>query len=264
LGWQLNFATLKKKAPQLIVIAIALALIVYVLFEVLEDVLLEGAPITSGPLIGGIVHFLGNVTTTVSSMGYGGIFGLMLLESSSLPIPSEVILPFAGYLISTGAHGLSFTLTVIVATAAAITGSLIDYYIGLKGIQALTKYRILGRAIFNETQIKVAAGWFTKYGALMVFLGRLVPGFRTIISFPAGAVKMPLAKFLVYTVAGCVIWNTLLIYVGYYLGSNWQEVADVSHYLIIGTVAALIASAIVYLILRRNRRKKWQKAASQA
>lgn len=253
-----NIGKLKRKAPQLIAAAIAIALIVYVLFELLEDVFIEGAPLTSGPLIGAIASFIGNAKNTVSSWGYGGIFGLMLLESSSLPIPSEVILPFSGYLIFTGV--LNFWVTVAVATVAAIAGSLIDYYIGLKGVEALTKYRLLGRAVLSESQLKVAAGWFTRYGAVMVFLGRLIPGFRTIISFPAGAVKMPLAKFLAYTVAGCVIWNSLLIYVGYYLGTNWQEVANVSHYLIMGAVAAVIVIAIVYLIIRRNKRKKAQQA----
>ncbi len=109
----------------------------------------------------------------------------------------------------------------------------------------------------NEEQIKIAAGWFTKYGAVMVFVARLIPGFRTIISFPAGAVKMPLAKFLAYTLAGCLVWNTLLIYVGYYLGTNWTEVASISHYLIIGAIAVLVTAAAVYLVVRRQKRKKW-------
>ncbi len=248
---------LKRKAPQLIVIALAIAFIVYLAIEFLADFLVK-APLTSGPLVSAVINFTKDVTSTVHSWGYSGVFGLMFLEASSIPIPSEVILPFSGYLVSVGA--LNFWITLIVATIAAIAGSLVDYYIGLKGIEALTKYRLLGRAIFNESQLKVAAGWFSKYGAVMVFLGRLIPGFRTIISFPAGAVKMPLAKFLVYTLAGCIIWNSLLIYVGYYLGIKWQEVADFSHYLIIGTVAALIAAAAAYLIVRRNRRKKAQEA----
>ena len=83
----------------------------------------------------------------------------MILEASSLPIPSEIILPFAGYLVSSG-H-LDFWITLIVATIAAIVGSLIDYYIGLKGVQALTKYRLLGRSIFSENQLKVAANYFS-------------------------------------------------------------------------------------------------------
>jgi membrane protein DedA with SNARE-associated domain len=91
----------------------------------------------------------------------------------------------------------------------------------------------------------------------MVFLGRLIPGFRTLISFPAGAVKMSLSKFIVYTLTGCVIWNTLLIYVGYYLGSSWREVANVSHYIIIATVAFIIIVGML-LVLKRKRRKALQ------
>ncbi len=258
MGSGLSIQKFKRKGPTLITIALAIALIVYILFEIIEDVLIEGAPWNSGPLIGALANFLGNATATVSSWGYGGIFGLMLLESSSLPIPSEVILPFSGYLVSTGA--LNFWGTLAVATLAGIAGSLIDYLIGLKGVEVLTKYRLLGRAVFNEEQLKTAAGWFTKYGTVMVFLGRLIPGFRTLISFPAGAVKMPLAKFAVYTTAGCIIWNGLLIYVGYYLGTNWQEVAGVSHYLIIAAVAAFVLIAVVYLVIRRKRHRKAQAA----
>ena len=236
LGW------LKRKAPQIVIIAIAIILCVYVLIEVLVDTLVKGVPIS--------------FTITVSSWGYSGVFFLMLLEASSLPIPSEAVLPFAGYLVSTG-H-LDFWITLIVATVAALAGSLIDYFIGLKGVEVLTKYRLLGRAIFSENQIKIAAGYFSKYGSTMVFVGRLIPVVRTLISFPAGAVKMPLAKFLSYTLAGCLIWNSLLIYVGYYLGRNWGEVADVSHYIIIGVVATAAVLFIIYLVRRRKRIKKAQ------
>jgi len=244
---------LKRKAPQVILVAIALALIVYVIFEILQDVFVEGTSWNSGLVIGFIVTFTKNVTSTVSSWGYWGIFGLMILEASSLPIPSEVILPFAGYLVSMGA--LDIWLTLLVATVAAIIGSLIDYYIGLKGVQVLTKHRILGHAILSEGQLKVAAGWFTKYGPAVVFFGRLIPGFRTLISFPAGAVKMPIIKFLAYTLGGCLLWNSILIYVGYYLGSNWNAVAGVSHYLILAAIVGLILIGTAYLLDRRKRRK---------
>lgn len=239
---------IKKKAPQIIAAAIALALIIYILIEILED--------------GTAIFNLGKATATVASWGYTGIFGLMLLEASSLPIPSEVVLPFAGFLISQSS--LNFYITIAIATIAAILGSLIDYYIGLKGVQALMKYRLLGRAILNEQQLETAAGWFLKYGPIMVFLGRLIPGFRTLISFPAGAVKMPLAKFLAYTVAGCLLWNSLLVYVGFYLGTNWSQVASISHYLIIAVVAILIAAAAIYLVIRQKRRSKLWQAQQQS
>jgi membrane protein DedA with SNARE-associated domain len=200
-------------------------------------------------------------TRTVISWGYGGVFALMILEASSLPIPSEIILPFAGYLVSSG-H-LDFWITLIVATIAAIAGSLIDYYIGLKGVQALTKYRLLGRAIVSENQLKVAANYFSKYGSVMVLVGRLIPVVRTLISFPAGAVRMPLAKFISYTLAGCILWNSLLIYIGYYLGGNWQEVADISHYIVIAVVAVAAIVFAVYLVRKSRIKKAWKTRIAQ-
>src|SRR5665647_3667300 len=135
----------------------------------------------------------------------------MILESSSLPVPSEVILPFSGYLVYTGQ--LNLWITIIVATIAAIVGSLIDYFIGLKGIEVLSKRRVLGRVLFSMDQLAFADEWFSKYGSLTIFLARLIPGIRTLISFPAGAAKMPLTKFLVYTTAGCILWNLSLIHI---------------------------------------------------
>ena len=251
-----KFATLRKKAPQIIAATIIIVIAVYVLFELAEDVLIERAPLTSGPLIGALVSILRNVKNTVANWGYSGIFGLMVLESSSLPVPSEIVLPFAGYLISTGKNNLNFLTTVLVATVAAIIGSLVDYYIGLKGIQALTKHKVLGRVFFSVDQLTFAGKWFDKYGSLTIFLSRLIPGIRTLISFPAGAAKMPLPKFLAYTTAGCILWNSILIYVGYYLGIKYTEVADISHYILLAVVAVLLAALIVYMVMRRKRRRK--------
>jgi membrane protein DedA with SNARE-associated domain len=243
---------LRKKAPQIIAAAIIIAIVVYVSFEFLEDVLIEGTPLTSGPLVSAIMSFTRDVTATVSSWGYPGIFGLMILESSSLPVPSEVILPFSGYLVSTGQ--LNLWITIIVATVAAIVGSLIDYYIGLKGVEVLSKRRVLGRVLFSMDQLAFADKWFSKYGSLTIFLARLIPGIRTLISFPAGAAKMPITKFLIYTTAGCILWNSLLIYVGYYLGNNWTEVASVSHYILIAVIVALAVAISGYLIGRRRKK----------
>ncbi len=232
-----------------------IALVVYLVFEFLEDFAVN-EPLTSGALVGAIVSLTHNVRDTVASWGYWGIFSMMLLEASSLPVPSEVVLPFSGYLVWKGQ--LNFALTVLVATAAALVGSLIDYFIGLKGIEALTRHRILGRVLFSSDQLAFAGKWFSKYGSVMIFLGRLVPGLRTLISFPAGAARMPLAKFLVFTAVGCIVWNIVLIYVGYYLGVNWTEVAGVSHYLLIAVVATSAAVFAAYLIYRRRKRKQNQ------
>ncbi len=248
-----KLARLKSRAPQIIAAAIIIAIAAYVAFELLEDVLIEQVPITSDPWVSAIISFTKNVTGTVSSWGYAGIFSLMLLESSSLPVPSEVVLPFAGYLVSKML--LNFWFVIAVSTVAAIAGSLIDYYIGLKGIQVLTRHRILGRAVLSTDQLAFAGRWFTKYGSFIVFIARLIPGLRTIISFPAGAAKMPLAKFVAFTTVGCIIWNTVLVYVGYYLGKNWTEVAAVLQYILITVVIALVLLAVIYLVVRRRRRR---------
>jgi len=223
-----------------------------VLFEILEDVFTGAPSVTSGPLISAIISLTHNVKDTVQSWGYSGIFVLMLLESSSVPIPSEVILPFAGYLVSQGT--LNVWVTVTVATVAGIAGSLVDYYIGLKGVQSLARHKILGRVVLSPTQLETAASWFNKHGASMLFFSRLIPGFRTIVSFPAGAVRMALPKFIAFTAAGCIVWNIILIYVGWYLGKNWAAVAGVSRYLILASVVGVLVLMVVYLDRRKRKR----------
>ncbi len=246
-----NFQGMRLKAPQLIAVAIVAAVIVYVVVLILEDTLFEGTPLVNNPVIAFFMVLTHNVTAAVRSWGYCSVFGLMILESSSLPIPSEVILPFAGYLISAGQ--LDFLATTAVATVAGVLGALVDYYIGLRGVSFLSQRRVLGRFLFSKTQIDVVARWFNRRGALTVFASRLVPGLRTIVSFPAGAAKMPLARFIIYTAAGCLIWNGLLIYLGYFLGARWQQVAGASHYIIIVAFAGLLVAFVLFLIRRRMR-----------
>lgn len=244
---------LKRKLPLIIFLAIAIAVCLFILLEIVEDVVIEGTPLTSIPYIGIILNLTQSITATVSSWGYIGIFVLMLFESSSLPIPSEVVLPFAGYFVSMGQ--LDFGLTIIVATIAAITGSLIDYYIGYKGVHILAKRKIIG-AVFSMDQITIATKWFNKYGSFMVFIGRLVPVFRTLISFPAGAVKMPIGKFVAFTTLGCLVWNALLVYLGCFLGTNWNDVAGISHYIIIAVTVTAVAMLAVYFVNKRRIKRK--------
>jgi membrane protein DedA with SNARE-associated domain len=244
---------LRRKAPQIILAGAIIAVVLYVGIQLLEDVVIEGTPLNSHPLFGAILSLTHDVTATMKSWSYGGVFVMMFLESTSLPFPSEVILPFAGYMVSTGL--LNFWATVAVATVAGVAGSLVDYYIGLKGVSLLAKYRILGRILFTQSQLEVAAHWFTRYGATVVIFSRLVPGFRTIVSFPAGAVKMPLCKFITYTTIGCTIWNALLIYVGVFLGANWRQVAGISHYIIIAAAIGLCILVIAYFIWKHKRKR---------
>jgi membrane protein DedA with SNARE-associated domain len=254
LGSFQSLGQLRKKAPQLIAVAIVVAVVLYFVFDFLDDVVIEGAPVTSEPIISLILSITRGVTSTVQTFGYSGIFMLMLLESSSLPIPSEVILPFAGYLSYRGQFDV--WVIVAIATAAGLLGSLIDYYIGLKGAQSLTKHKISGKIILSGAQLEVAERWFNKYGSLMIFASRLIPGFRTTFSFPAGAAKMSMKKFVAYTAAGCLLWDVALVYLGWYLGADWTLVAGVSRYLILVAVAAAAIGIAVYLLVRRKKTRK--------
>jgi len=254
LEFRRNLERLKGKTPQLLLIALVAIAIAIVFLDTMEDTLIEGGSFTGTPLAtisSVIIRLAQGVTTTVSSWGYGGIFLLMLLEASSLPIPSEVILPFSGYLVSTGQ--LNVWITIFVSTLAGIVGSLIDYYIGMKGTDLLARRRVLDKLLFSKTRLEMAARWFDKYGAFAVFLSRMIPAFRTLVSFPAGAVKMPIRKFVAYTTGGCLIWNAFLVYIGVYLGTNWEAAAGVSRYLIIGVVASILVALVVFLIRRKNR-----------
>ena len=244
---------LKEKAPQLLIIAFVVFIVLVILLDSLEDTAIEGGPFKGTPLyalLSAATMITHDITSTISSWGYVGIFSLMLIEASSLPVPSEVILPFSGYLIS---HGyLNFYLTVLISTLAGIMGSLIDYYIGLKGTNLLSRRKVFDKLFFDKMRLETAERWFNKYGAFVVFAGRMVPGFRTLISFPAGAVKMRLTKFIAYTTAGCLLWNAVLISIGVYVGANWGEVAGVSRYIIIGFLATVLVTFIVFLIRRRK------------
>jgi len=246
---------LRGKAPQIVVLAIVVIVVLIVLLDTLEDTLVEGGPFTGTPvdlLLRAVLTLTQNVTATVSSLGYAGVFLLMLLEASSLPIPSEVILPFSGYLVSQGQ--LNLWITILVSTVAGIAGSMVDYYVAMKGTKLLVQRKALDKLLFGKVRLETVEAWFKKYGSLAVFLSRFIPGFRTLVSFPAGAVKMPLRKFVPYTISGCLIWNAFLIYTGVYVGANWREVAGLSHYLILGLLSAILLALIVFFVRRRKAR----------
>ena len=248
---------LKAKTPQILLLIIIIFVIAVILFDTLEDTVIEGG-LFSGTPLATIYNFVAmltsSITSTISSWGYEGIFLLMLLESSSLPIPSEVILPFSGYLVSQGI--LDFWIAVLVSTIAGLIGSLVDYCIGLKGADWLARHKILDRLLFSEARLSTAQRWFNRYGGAAVFLSRMIPGFRTLVSFPAGASRMSLTKFVTYTAAGCLIWDIFLIYLGVILGNNWKEAAGVSRYLIIAAFAALFLTFLALWMRRRARQKR--------
>jgi membrane protein DedA with SNARE-associated domain len=161
------------------------------------------------------------VKAVISSMGYAGIALLMGIESACIPLPSEVIMPFSGFLVYTG----RFSSLWLVATLGAIgcnLGSILAYEVGAYGGRPLIeKY---GRYILmNKHDLDVADRLFHKYGAAMVFIGRLLPVIRTFIALPAGIARMPRLKFHVYTFLGSWPWCWALAYVGFKLGERWDS-----------------------------------------
>jgi membrane protein DedA with SNARE-associated domain len=194
------------------------------------------------------------VTITIGDYGLFAVFGLMLLESMGVLIPSEAISPFAGYLVSRGQMG--FFGAVAAGVLGNLVGSWVAYFVGLWGGREL--WFRYGRYVgVRAHHLKVAERWFDRYGEFAVLVSRCLPVVRTFISFPAGTARMNLAKFSFYTFVGCVPWVLALTYLGYYLGENWEEVGRFLHYLDYAVALTMLAGA-VYLFLR------WRSRSSSA
>jgi len=172
-----------------------------------------------------------------SETGYAGVFVLMLFEAAAFPIPSEIVLPFAGYLVALGK--LSFWPVVFYSTLAALAGSFIDYYVGLKlGSRFLNgDWRLPWVSV---THLRRVQSWFDHYGGAAVALFRLVPAARVLISFPAGAYRMNRSKFALYTLAGCLPWNITLVYLGWWSSSSWNKVIETVQYFNLAAYALLV------------------------
>ncbi len=186
------------------------------------------------------------VTETIGDYGLFAVFGLMLLESMGILIPSEAISPFAGYLVSQGRMGLFGAVSA--GVLGNLAGSWIAYLIGLWGGRELWFH--YGRYVgVRQHHLILAEKWFDKYGEFTVFISRCLPVVRTFISFPAGTARMNFAKFTFYTFLGCVPWVFALTYLGYLLGENWEMIGDYLHYLDYAVALGVLAGAI-YLFLR--------------
>ena len=167
-----------------------------------------------------ILESLANtVLSIISAAGYWGIFFLSLVESAAIPIPSEVVLPFSGFLAATGQFHIG--TVILVATLGNWAGSLILYAIGRSGGRSfLERY---GKYIFvHADDLDRADHWFHRHGSETVFWGRIIPLVRTFISLPAGVSRMRMSPFNIYTVTGAAIWNGVLAFIGYKMGENWN------------------------------------------
>ncbi|HEU5120522.1 MAG TPA: DedA family protein [Candidatus Nitrosocosmicus sp.] len=198
------------------------------------------------------------ITSLVSSYGYLGLFIAAFAETIFPPIPSEVIFPLAGFIgfQSNFTYFETFVMAVCGAVGATI-GAVLIYFISLKiGRIAIIK---IGKYVFvSERKIESAEKWFEKYGIYAVFLGRMAPGVRELISVPAGIAKMPIGKFTIFTFLGSLIWSIALVFSGYFLGNSWDKLSELlSKYfpilsaLIIGILTGVV---IFYLVIKKKRK----------
>lgn len=197
------------------------------------------------------------ITTTIvdaiSALGYFGVLGLMALESACIPLPSEVIMPFAGYLASSGKFSLLGAATV--GALGCNLGSTIAYYIAVKGGRSAID-RWGAYVLIRPSDIDHADRFFARYGAAAVLISRLLPVVRTFISVPAGLARMPMLKFQLYTFAGSWPWCFGLAYIGFVLGKNWDSnpiLRSTMHRLDFIIVFAFIAAAAWFVWTRLRK-----------
>jgi len=199
-------------------------------------------------LLGALTDFM---ASGVQTLGYPGIFLFMFIEGVITPIPSMVVLPFAGALAFEGR--MSVPVIVLVASVAAMLGSGGAYYLGLRlGRPFVLKW---GRYLFlDASDLDRAESWFRRYGTAGVFLASSVPGARSIVAYPAGAGRMPVVPFLAATFGGAVIWNSVLTVAGYYLYSGWREFVDTFE--LVDLVAIVTILVGIGIWIGYNKRRK--------
>ncbi len=195
------------------------------------------------------------VIQIIDAIGYGGVFLLMAVESCGILMPSEVIMPFSGFLVALGK--MSLWPVVLLGALGNLAGSLLAYYIGYKGGRPLIeKY---GKYIFlNKHDLDLSEKWFAKHGELVVFAGRLLPVVRTYISFPAGVAKMDIKKFSFYTLLGALPWSGLFAWLGVKMGDNWELIKTKLHNFDLA-IAVLVVAGVILLIIKQYRKKKARK-----
>ena len=206
-------------------------------------------------LISGLSAF---IVATISTLGYGGVVLMMAIESACIPLPSEIIMPFSGYLVATGRFGLQ--MVAIAGAVGCLLGSYVAYFAGSWGgrpfIERYGKYILL-----SHHELEIADRFFERWGSHTVFWSRMLPVVRTFIAFPAGVSRMRLLPFTIYTLIGSYIWCLALAYVGMKLGQHWKDLAPYFH-----RFDALIAILVIAggAVLIYNRLKGMTSASRSA
>jgi membrane protein DedA with SNARE-associated domain len=205
-------------------------------------------------MLGNLIHWL---IETVSTLGYPGIVVLMAIESSLLPLPSELVMPPAGYLAAQGR--MDPFLAVAAGTLGSVLGALVNYYlaiwIGEPVLRRFGKYVLISDRSLTRTQ-----AYFARHGEISTFVGRLLPVIRHLISIPAGLARMNLGKFALFTAIGAGIWCSVLTYIGWFVGKHEAQLKEISYQAMANDVLlkyilpALVVLIVGYVIWHRRRR----------
>jgi membrane protein DedA with SNARE-associated domain len=203
------------------------------------------SPLLTASITGPIVDA---ATDFIDSVGAVGVFLLMTLESACIPVPSEAIMLFAGFNVSTG--DMTLLAIIVAGVAGNVVGSSIAYAAGYYGrIELLDRNRLIH---INPRHLAQADRWFERHGDATVFFTRMLPIIRTFISLPAGVARMPFGRFLLLTTLGCLPWVTALALIGREVGDNWEDWRHNLEY-IDYVVGAAIVAGVIYLLIRRRR-----------
>ena len=200
----------------------------------------------------GLTEFLAAyITQFINSTGYVSVFILMAMESMVFPIPSEAVMPFAGFLIAQKVF--SFFGVIFWSTFGSIVGSLISYYMGFKGgkpfVNKYGKYFLL-----NNEDLEKTENFFKRRGEITIFISRFIPVIRHLISLPAGIAKMDIFKFSLYTIIGAGLWNTFLAVMGFYLRQNWEQIMTYGKIIDVFVLILLIVFVIIFIYKHLKRK----------
>jgi membrane protein DedA with SNARE-associated domain len=199
-----------------------------------------------------ITLLAGFIIGTISRLGYGGIVLLMAIESACIPLPSEIIMPFSGYLVYTGEMNL--WLVGLAGAVGCVLGSIVAYYAGAWGgrpfIEKYGKYILI-----SHHDLDLADRWFQRHGDITIFVGRLLPVIRTFIAFPAGVARMNLWRFNLYTFVGSFIWSVGLAWIGMKLGEHWNTLGVYFHRFD-AAIGVILLIAVVWYVRRHLRHMK--------
>jgi len=194
--------------------------------------------------------------SVISAAGYLGVFILMAMESMVLPVPSEFVMPFVGFLVADGK--LNLWLAIIISGLASITGSLISYFVAYYGGKELI-HRFGRFVLLDKGELEWTELWFQKRGNITILVSRFIPVVRHLISLPAGLARMNLKRFIAYTLIGATIWNSFLLWVGIKLRERWGIVHQYSSQIDV-VIVALIVVAVAFYAYRHIRKHRKAKA----